>query len=140
MADNEQDPKFDLEFEEPPAKAGQWFKAVLILLLVGIVLAIGGLFLTRGEREAKRGTRSQIERELDAELSAIKAKQDWLVELSRQLEIAKADIESGQLKGKKVIDEYQSLAAQQRQERETLLKMREAYNAKVQKFQEQEKE
>jgi hypothetical protein len=121
--------------EEPPSKAPPWGMIAAVLAIVLIIA--GALWVNRDKKrqESRTAVLAILEKELDAERSALEAQREKVVDLTSQVENLRASIQAGQVDDKRAaVDAFNKMAAQQRVERETFAKMAEAYNQKVAKY------
>ena len=122
------------DFEQPPPKERPW--GVIAAVAAFILLGIFALWITHEKQTDK--ARQEIMAALDKELTdneeAMKAQREKVMDLTRQVEVLRAQISSGQSGGKAAVAKFKALAAQQRAERDKYTQMADAYNKKVAQY------
>src|SRR5690348_11082028 len=104
MADTDPNTSFDLPEESKKARA-PWIGILAGLFLFG--LATAWILRSKEENKSREAVVAVLEKELDMDQAALQTQKDKVLQLTQQLESAKAAIRAGQVKdGKKAVADY----------------------------------
>jgi hypothetical protein len=130
------EPGMNLDFENGSSEKRM---PRLSYVLAGIILLLAAAAFWVSRENKNRQSRQQVlqimEKEMDRDKEALEAQKGKVVDITNQLDSLKSAIQLGLPEnGKKAVEEYNKLAAQQRAERDTFTQMADEYNKKVAKY------
>jgi FtsZ-interacting cell division protein ZipA len=120
---------------EPPEKQPAWGTIVAVAAIIGILVL--GFWIAREKRndETRQAVLTALDKELGNDEAAVNAQREKIMDLTRRVEALRTSIQMGEVKnGKAAVAEFNKLAAEQREARDTFAKMADAYNKKVAQY------
>lgn len=120
---------------EPFKKQPPWGVVAGVVIFIGLAVLVFWMSREKKNEETRAAVLSVLDKELDAEKEAIKLQQQKVIDLTRRVEMLRSTIQLGQAQNTKAaVAEFNQLAKEQREARDTFTKMAEEYNKKVAKY------
>ena len=127
-----------LDLQDPPLKEGPPWLGIILVVGVLTIAAIW-VFHEKKLQNANNAETAALESEVTADENALEGGRNRVIELTNRLETMKQELETGQIKArdrKKAVDDYNKLAAEQRNERDKVKALADQYNQKLTKLRE----